>query len=288
MLNKYYNLFPDKIFRKNNSFYFFENNEKIVIKMLDAIQIKNISELSDILKHDKNLSKIILNNENKEITEYKEKKYILLRVIVINRKVYLDDLFLKFENLATKNADNTDLLDMISKLAVVEKRMLEFNTEYLELQKSFDYFIGLAENSIQLINKIKFDDLKHVVVNISDIDEYNYEEINNIANLEFGNMEKSISAYIKYKIYMDTLSYDEIYSLINNRMLNIELLYAYMLYPNFYFHDVIQIVDNYKKEKCIYKYIKYNNLYIKFMKYLYEELSDNIKSIGNNFWINLL
>ena len=45
---------------------------------------------------------------------------------------------------------------------------------------------------------------------------------------------------------------------------------------------------NCKKEKCIYKYIKYNNLYIKFMKYLYEELSDNIKSIGNNFWINLL
>ena len=155
------------------------------------------------------------------------------------------------------------------------------------MQRSFDYFIGLAENSIQLINKIKFDNLKHVVVNISDIDEYNYEEINNIANLEFGNMEKSISAYIKYKIYMDTLSYDEIYSLINNRMLNIELLYAYMLYPNFYFNDVIQIIDNCKKEKCIYKYIKYNNLYIKFMKYLYEELSDNIKSIGNNFWINL-
>lgn len=288
MLNKYYNLFPDKIFRKNNSFYFFENNEKIVIKALDSIQIKNISELSDILKHDKNLSKIILNNENKEITEYKEKKYILLSVIVINRRVYLDDLFLKFENLAMKNADNTDLLDMISKLVVIEKRMLEFNTEYLELQKSFDYFIGLAENSIQLINKIKFDNLKHVVVNISDIDEYNYEEINNIANLEFGNMEKSISAYIKYKIYMDTLNYDEIYSLINNRMLNIELLYAYMLYPNFYFNDVIQIIDNCKKEKCIYKYIKYNNLYIKFMKYLYEELSDNIKSIGNNFWINLL
>lgn len=288
MLNKYYNLFPDKIFRKNNSFYFFENNEKIVIKTLDSIQIKNISELSDILKHDKNLSKIILNNENKEITEYKEKKYILLSVIVINRRVYLDDLFLKFENLAMKNADNTDLLDMISKLVVIEKRMLEFNTEYLELQKSFDYFIGLAENSIQLINKIKFDNLKHVVVNISDIDEYNYEEINNIANLEFGNMEKSISAYIKYKIYMDTLNYDEIYSLINNRMLNIELLYAYMLYPNFYFNDVIQIIDNRKKEKCIYKYIKYNNLYIKFMKYLYEELSDNIKSIGNNFWINLL
>lgn len=288
MLNKYYNLFPDKIFRKNNSFYFFENNEKIVIKTLDSIQIKNISELSDILKHDKNLSKIILNNENKEITEYKEKKYILLSVIVINRRVYLDDLFLKFENLAMKNADNTDLLDMISKLVVIEKRMLEFNTEYLELQKSFDYFIGLAENSIQLINKIKFDNLKHVVVNISDIDEYNYEEINNIANLEFGNMEKSISAYIKYKIYMDTLNYDEIYSLINNRMLNIELLYVYMLYPNFYFNDVIQIIDNRKKEKCIYKYIKYNNLYIKFMKYLYEELSDNIKSIGNNFWINLL
>lgn len=288
MLNKYYNLFPDKIFRKNNSFYFFENNEKIVIKMLDSIQIKNISKLSDILKHDKNLSKIILNNENKEITEYKEKKYILLRVIVINRRVYLDDLFLKFENLAMKNADNTDLLDMISKLEAIEKRMLEFNTEYLELQKSFDYFIGLAENSIQLINKIKFDDLKHVVVNISDIDEYNYEEINNIANLEFGNREKSISDYIKYKIYMDTLSYDEIYFLINNRMLNIELLYAYMLYPNFYFNDVIQIVDNCKKEKCIYKYIKYNNLYIKFMKYLYEELSDDIKSIGNNFWINLL
>ena len=288
MLNKYYNLFPDKIFRKNNSFYFFENNEKIVIKTLDSIQIKNISELSDILKHDKNLSKIILNNENKEITEYKEKKYILLSVIVINRRVYLDDLFLKFENLAMKNADNNYLLDMISKLVVIEKRMLEFNTEYLELQKSFDYFIGLAENSIQLINKIKFDNLKHVVVNISDIDEYNYEEINNIANLEFGNMEKSISAYIKYKIYMDTLNYDEIYSLINNRMLNIELLYAYMLYPNFYFNDVIQIIDNCKKEKCIYKYIKYDNLYIKFMKYLYEELSDNIKSIGNNFWINLL
>ena len=74
-------------------------------------------------------------------------------------------------------------------------------------------------------------------------------EINNIANLEFGNMEKSISAYIKYKIYMDTLNYDEIYTLINNRMLNIELLYAYMLYPNFYFNDVIQIIDNCKKEK---------------------------------------
>ena len=72
-------------------------NEKIVIKTLDSIQIKNISELNDILNHDKNLSKIILNNENKEITEYKEKKYILLSVIVINRRVYLDDLFLKKE-----------------------------------------------------------------------------------------------------------------------------------------------------------------------------------------------
>lgn len=288
MLNKFYNLFPDKIFLKNNSFYFFKNNEKIVIKILDSIQVKNISELSGILKNDENLSKIILNNENKEITEYKGKKYILLSVKVINRNVYLDDLTLKFKNSTMKNADNTDLFDMISKLETIEKKMLEFNTEYLDLQKSFDYFVGLAENCIQLISKIKFDDLKYVVVNISDIDEYNYEEINNIANLELGSREKSISAYIKYKIYMDTLNYDEIYTLINDKTLNIELLYVYMLYPNFYFTDVMQIVDNHKNEKCIYKYIKYNNLYIKFMKYLYNELSIDAKSIGNNFWINLL
>lgn len=288
MLNKFYNLFPDKIFLKNNSFYFFKNNEKIVIKILDSIQVKNISELSGILKNDKNLSKVILNNENREITEYKGKKYILLRVKVINRNVYLDDLTLKFKNSTMKNADNTDLLDMISKLETIEKKMLEFNTEYLDLQKSFDYFVGLAENGIQLISKIKFDDLKYIVVNISDIDEYNYEEINNIANLELGSREKSISVYIKYKIYMDTLNYDEIYTLINDKTLNIELLYVYMLYPNFYFTDVMQIVDNRKNEKCIYKYIKYNNLYIEFMKYLYNELSIDAKPIGNNFWINLL
>lgn len=288
MLNKFYNLFPDKIFLKNNSFYFFNNNEKIVIKILDSIQVKNISELSGILKNDKNLSKVILNNENKEITEYKGKKYILLSVKVINRNVYLDDLTLKFKNSTMKNADNTDLFDMISKLETIEKKMLEFNTEYLDLQKSFDYFVGLAENGIQLISKIKFDDLKYIVVNISDIDEYNYEEINNIANFELGSREKSISAYIKYKIYMDTLNYDEIYTLINDKTLNIELLYVYMLYPNFYFTDVMQIVDNRKNEKCIYKYIKYNNLYIKFMKYLYNELSIDAISIGNNFWINLL
>lgn len=289
MLSQYYNLFPNKIYSKKENVYFFIENDKIVIIKINRSQLdekeKNIKTVVENLANkNKNISIILKNKKDELITKYKNNSYILLKINTIDRKITLDDL--NENNIIEHSEKNINNLEE-KNIDKIEEKIIEFNNEYTTIQKTIDYFIGLAENCVQLLKKsYKKGELK-LEANIDDIDKYSYEELNNPLNFEYIHKERSISNYIKYNIYEGIINYEEVEKIINDEKINIELLYYYLLYPNFYLNDVIKVIKEIKKENCLNKYINNNNIYLELMKYIYKRKKENLNEISDTFWINI-
>lgn len=289
MLSQYYNLFPDKIYSKKGSIYFFIENDKIIIAKINNSQLdekeKNIKIVIDNFENkNKNISTILKNKKDELVTKYKNKNYILLKINAIDRKITIDDL--EENNIVEYRENNNSSIEKIT-IDEIEEKIIEFNNEYAMMQRTIDYFIGLAENSVQLLEKShKKGELK-LEANLDDVDKYSYEELNNPLNFEYIHKEKSISNYIKYNIYEGTIDYEEIEKIINDEKINIELLYYYLLYPNFYFNDVIKVMKGIKKEICLNKYINNNIVYLEIMKYIYKRKKEKLNKISDAYWINI-
>ena len=289
MLSQYYDLFPDKIYSKKGNIYFFIDDTKVTINRVNNSQLnekeKNIKIIVKYFTNqNKNISTVLKNKKDEFITKYKNNNYVLLKVNVIDKKITIDNLE---ENNITGDIENNISNLEEKNIDEIEEKIIEFNKEYTLIQKTVDYFIGVAENCVQLLKKSHEKGKLELKANIDDIDRYNYEELNNPLNFEYICKEKSISNYIKYNIYKGTINYEEIEKIINDEKINIGLLYCYLLYPNYYLNDVMKIIKEIKKEACLNKYIINNNIFLELMKYIYIRKKENLNGISDLYWINI-
>ena len=97
----------------------------------------------------------------------------------------------------------------------------------------FDYFIGLAECSIYLLNSI---DVSNSIACISYIDYYN-DDFCNPLNCKIDVAERNFSEYLRYLFYKDNYSYKSIFKLLYkySNYYNYNLVLVRLIYPHVFF-----------------------------------------------------
>ena len=284
MISENYNLFPEKIYKKGNEIYFFVNDDKYVMR--EYVKKSGIDELlqlsNEMYKKTKGNSSVLVPGVgNNYVYEYKRKKYILMKVNSIERNILLDDIIYLTRSKSENDSTTKNLEKYKKQIDDIETKLLEFNKEYPKIQQSIDYFIGLSENGIQLLGKLNREEKNQnegtIIAKIENIDEYNNEELNNPLNMEKNDYELALANYIKYRIYLLHVDYDEMENIFRNDKINHLKLYAYLLYQNYYLSDIVKITRNKEEEKIIKKYIDNRKKYSDFLLYYAEKTKINMK-----------
>lgn len=294
IISENYNLKIEKIYNKNDEMYFFINDYKIIIKkvLISESEISSTVEISNKLyENGHKINTIIVNKKGEYITKIKNEKIVLMRENSVVEKANLATILsiykIKINNSVTQLSSTEDYSKIVDD---VEQKIITYNKEFKKIQNSMDYFIGLAENSIQLLdfcNKNKeIEKNTGIIINSDNIRTSFEKEFYNPLNIRIGEKELTIANYFKWKIYTDYIDFDELEELKKEK-LNYTLLLAYLLFPNFYFNDAKMIMNNKIDEKIINKYTDKNKNYIHFLKYYINKYIDKIDGFNKNSWINL-
>ena len=206
----------------------------------------------------------IINNEKKYFTKKDNINIVLLRVNEYENDFNINDI-IRFQNI-NSDLENVNIIDKWSKtIDDLENELVDYNEEYQLIQNSIDYFIGMGENAISLLNnhkdKIVNDSIGHMI----NYKVFNKCILNNPFNFIKINKMYDIANYIKYKLLTNRVDYDEIDIIINNNS-DIENIYLFscMMFPNIYFDLVKMILLGHEKEEKIEFFIKRINNYQKF------------------------
>lgn len=298
ILNYYYNLYPDNIIKVKTGYYFFYEEYKYYIVPVNR-PIEDLKLLTEVNKKLQKLSLagyIILNDkDNKEYIEFESKNYVVLKVIIDEEK----ELSIK-EILAFNNALKTRQSSVLTKenwkqlwsdkVDYFEYQMsVSKNNDYLE--RSFNYYIGLAENAISYVSdtfleeQIKDEELvlSHKRIPAKPTNYKIYNPLSFIFDYEV----RDVAEYIKAKFFNKNLNWDEIEELLYTRKystFSLRLLYARLLYPSYYF-DIYESYKNHvSKEKEMKEIISLTEEYEEFLFDMYM-LIKKITPIPEIRWI---
>lgn len=273
-----YNLKIDKIYTE--TFYIYDEKIKIV-KINELSKINELIKLSNEM-YQKNIKvdTFIINKNNEYITK-KNNEYIVLQRINDNDEYINLEEIVKYSCNANM-LEKYDILEFYKReIDAFEEKLNKYDTESINIRKTANYYIGMAENAISLLNDY-IDDSNELGHKIN-IYKYNKKELNNPFNFIKINKLYNISNYLKYKFINKEFDYNELDLVLKN--INTEkeeaLFFSYMIYPNYYFDIFEENIDN----KSIEKIIKRNKKYIEVLKYI-KEKAKKCKKIKLFVWIN--
>lgn len=300
-LKYFYNIYVDKVYRKNESYYFYKDNNLfwIVKNYRTEEELKDIYQINyELLNNNYPVNEIILNIYNLPISNYEGKEYILLK-INCNTSADIDlndilknnyNLFLNKEKKELYRNNWAELWER--KIDYFEYQIKELGRDKKIILNSFSYYIGLAENAISIANNTNLNNndinnvvLSHRRVNYPNMEYDYYNPLNFIFDLEV----RDVAEYLKSMFfYTDrTKTMNELINYINKSNLNnytANMLYARLLYPSYYFDVYEKVIEDLDDESNLLDIINKTGEYELFLKDVYYELSKkfNIEMI---LWI---
>ena len=167
--------------------------------------------------------------------------------------------------------------------------MNQLSFKHQALKDSFNYYVGLTECAISLLNYVdnsKIDYyISHKRINYNE----SLSEFFNPLNITIDSRVRDIAEYIKINYINERLDIKEIYFYLDR--LNFDyaesiLLLSRLLYPSYYFDIYDEIIQERISEDKIDIYIKKNTAYEVFLKqvYSYLRVRYNIPEIE---WLNI-
>ena len=232
---------------------------------------------------------IIFNRYNEIVSDYKSKQYILFKKnIVLKKYITIIELCAPtpiFEYKNQAEVKNKWELKNDYYESILEKSC----SNSLELFVNFDYYLGLGELAISLLNYINFDNIplyaQHIRLKCENCIKDYYDPRNIIVDSRI----RDISFYIKDTFFENDISISEIKTIIEKMVLNNDealLFFARMLYPDYYFDicdDILnKNVNNFGLKKCIKKNIQYEI----FLKSIYQCLN-KIYNFPSIQWLSI-
>lgn len=269
IIDYYYNIKVDKINKKDNNYILKVKNNTLVLK-----EIYNINNINDIysLSNQININIIIPNKENNLFTSINNKIYslILIKRISILTLPNISNLSnLNIALINTLERNNWEIL-WSNRIDFLEEYISQNINKYPLIRESSDYFIGLSENAISyLVNtkrevpKENIDKkvLSHITLSNSLYDPF---------NIIFDHKSRDIAEYVKHSFFINNTNIykelDEYFKYNYYSKYGIQLLYARILFPNFYFYNIDKIITGEEKEKNLNTII---NKIEEYQKYLY-------------------
>ena len=258
VINYYYNLLIEDYKKKDSKYIFILNNIEYEFFLYNG-DINRLMEIyTDLISRNLYCHEIILNKDNSMVTLYENKPYILLKKnINVKRQILFDDIF-KYDIYLSKRSKVLWQQLWIEKVDYYEYQMNQIGVKYKLLKDSFNYYIGLCENAIGLLNYVDNDIKIYITHNRIYFDE-SINDFCNPVNIVEDNITRDISGYIKFGFISDNLNETEILNYLYR--INLErneyiLLFARLLYPSYYFDvydKIIQDIDSYSELRNVIK-----------------------------------
>lgn len=241
----YYNILIYDINKDNNNYFFYYNNELYIF--YEVFNEVNVVETTYtfVIKNNIDTYEIILNRDNKLITNIDNKNYALLKIKgILKYEVKFDEF--KYYPIE-KEPHNWGVL-WSERLDYYEIQLRELGYNYQTVLNTYGFFSGLAENAILYFNlsKSKFKD-KEIVGIVHNRMKYPCYLIdyNNPLNFVIDYNVRDIAEYIKAYMISDDYEIDNILMLLDKLKLNnlmFNLLYSRLMYPTFYFDIFDKII----------------------------------------------
>ena len=275
IINYYYNLIINEYKKANDKFIFNIDKTKYEFIIFNG-DINKLYEIYFIVKNSKNYChEIVLNKDNSIFTLYNNNLYILIKEnISINDKVDIKEI-VQYTILTSIEGKIHWKELWEKKIDYYEYQMSQISFKYPIIKECFNYYIGLAENAINLLNYIEKKDIPYYICHKRI--EYNQtlEEFFNPISLTLDSWVRDICEYIKNNYFNEEIDEEKILSLINNFNFSYTdslLFISRLLYPSYFFDLYDQIIQNNISEEKIKKYIKKNTAYEVFLNKIYQLL----------------
>ncbi len=288
VLSYYYNLIPTTIHQINKKYRcYIGSQEYILIQYGDSLEkLNDYYNLSVyLLNMQIPCHEIILNSNNSALTYINNQPYMLLKIYSSDTKVSFHDVaffsnifvdYTKYKNLICDNWSKM----WSKKIDYFEYQISHIGKKYPIIRDSFNYFIGMAENSISFLQelgnyadnfiichkRIKFNEEK--------------KDLYNPLNFIFDSKVRDIAEYMKNKFFNSQYNKYEFIndiSLCNFNEKQFILLYGRLLFPTYYFDEYENIILGNTEEKSLNKILKKTNEYILFLKDVWLEINKYYK-----------
>lgn len=280
-INYYYNLNINTIHQKEKNYYFKADNKNYLL-----LKCTNIEEPDDIYRLNIYLSqilpvhRIVLNANNEAITKINDSNYLLLELFSNNNKINLNNI-IELSNIripfSVDKLKRNDWYNLwIKKVDYFEYQLSQIGKKYPLIRESFNYYVGLAENAIILVNNIDFNNiplgLSHRRITNMSFNLYN--PLNIVIDVRI----RDVCEYFKFCFFNNIDISMELELFLSYNSFNIDeakLFLARMFFPTYYFDLYEKIIDNEIDESEIKKVIIKADNYEKILKQVYYHFKNN-------------
>ena len=270
----FYNITVNKINNKSDR-YILESNLK-KYQLLDYKKDPNLLYKNYILFKNSKMCchDIILNKDGNILSEYDGKKYLLLKEnISSKRQILFSDIINSFlvydNNLFTNIKEKWEI-----KNDYYENIIKKISKENIVINESFDYYLGLSELSISLLNFVNFNNINYYIqhnrINYKDTLEKFYNPVYMVVDSRI----RDFALFIKSNFFND-IELSNIEYTIDKSNFNTDemiLLIARLLYPDYYYDILDNIIYNNINNEQLLNCIKKSSSYEEFVKKIYKHL----------------
>lgn len=267
----FYNLYVSE-FKRNKDFFILKIEDGEYIFMPFHSNIERLYNIYSLYKRNNvYCHELIQNKSGSLITDFNNKDYILIKKVkCANRNLNLGDI-LDFD-LYTNINGNTNWKELWSqKMDYYEYQISQLSFKYPILKESFNYYLGMTETAILLLNYIDHETIFSICHDRIRHGE-KLEEFLNPADMIIDSRIRDIAEYIKNNFMHDNFKYDDMFTFLKKYSFNnseVILLLARLLYPSYYFDMYDLIIQGKIREDRIYDIVKKNTSYEVFLKKFY-------------------
>lgn len=260
-INYFYHLNPDNIHKNNNLIYFMDNGYYYVFRVFneDVSILNMVSDISSkMYQNGIYIHQIIANINGEYITNIDGINYVLVRSKdAMERTITINDIIefhekVKYIDVSHEKINWSDLWS--KKIDYFEYQVNQFGIKYPIIRKSFNYFIGMAENGISAYNDYGLEYTKYFIVHKRLLTSSKLYDLYDPFNLIYDVKSRDFSEYIKNYFFSNNenndafLVFENNIGLFNFNSYELLLFYIRLLYPSFYFDVYEKIVENGEEE----------------------------------------
>ena len=287
LINYYYNLVITEYKKTKNKFIFTIDKYEYEFILFDGNPSK-LSKIYGIINNSRNYChEIVLNKDNTIFTNFNNNLYVLIKKNCrINKYVDLNEIFYYVLKTDMHGLLNWKKL-WENKIDYYEYQMSQIFFKYPKLKESFNYYAGMAETAISLLNYVEGKQINYYISHYRIEYKELIQDFFNPINLTLDYWIRDISEYIKINYINESISLPEVLTIINNLNLNrfdSLLFLARLIYPSYYFDMYDQIIQNKISQDKIEIYTKKNTIYEVFLKKVYSVINSK-KIIPEIEWL---
>ena len=216
LINYYYNLIISD-FRKIDDYYNFDvNNIKYCFLPFEG-DITYLQKIySTLYRSNKYCHEIVINKDNSILTIYENKPYILLKKMFnINRKITFEEI-VNYDTLVYDEAVLNWKELWEQKIDYYEYQMNQFGFKYKILKNSFNYYIGLSETAISLLNYVDNKLIDFYISHKRITNDDNCDYFFNPMNIIIDSRVRDIAEYIKVNYLNQLIDFNQVINILNS------------------------------------------------------------------------